>query len=196
MNQAHAWSQWWAFAWHHAHPDWRCTALSTLLPEHDQALARSQHVAASKHFRISPCLPSYPTAALLHWVLTQPEQHDLTLALVDHICRPQLPTSLDPVHNLWCLRLAKALRPSNWLDETDDVLQLLRAWVGPAVWQRLRLRYPQGRVIALEKKPVLTLSPVKLETLWHAALWQACGQNSPPSASHTQVHDDVVTPQD
>lgn len=192
MNEAYAWNQWWALSWHHAHPDWHCT----LLPEHDQALARSQHVAASKRFCISPCLPSYPTAALLHWVLTPPEQHDLTLALVNHTCRPMLPTSLDPVQNLWCLRLAKALRPSNWLDESDDVLQLLRAWVGPAIWQRLRLRYPKGRVMAMERNPTFALSPVKLESLWHAAIWQAHDQNSAPPAPHTQAFDDVVTPQD
>lgn len=196
MNEACMWAHWWAFAWHHTHPDWDYTSISTLLPEHSQALARSQHVAASKRFCISPCLPSYPTTALLRLVFTQPAQHDLTLALVNNICRPMLPTSLEPEQNLWCLRLAKALRSSNWLDDTDDVLQLLRAWVEPAVWQRLRLRYPRDRVVTLEEKSVLALSPVKLETLWHAALWQAREQNSAPPPPHTQVQDYVGTPQD
>lgn len=196
MNQARSWVQWWAFAWNHAHPDWDDDFHSVLPAEHEQALARSQHAAASKRFCISQCLPCYPTTALLRLALSPPAQHDLTLALVNNICRPMLPTSLDPLQNFWCLRLAKALRPSNWLDDTDDVLQLLRAWVEPAVWQRLRLRYPRDRIVALEQKSVLILSPIKLETLWHAALWRARDQDSVPSHPHTQVHDDVGTPQD
>lgn len=194
MNEAYLWVQWWAFAWHHAHPDWDCGTLSTLSNEPRQGLARSQHVAASKRFCITPCLPCYPTAALLRLVLTQSVQHDVALELVNNVCRPELPTSLDSMQNLWCLRLAKAIRPSNWLDDTDDVLQLLRAWVTPAVWQRLRLRYPRSRVITLEMKPALSISPVKLETLWHAALWQSRDQVSAPPHPHTQALDDVATP--
>lgn len=196
MNEARTWVRWWAFAWHHAHPDWEGDFLATLPTRQRQKIALNHHVAASKCFNISPCLPCHPSAALCQLVFAKPGQHELTLAIAHAICRPAQPTGLDSVQTLWCQRLAKALRPSNWLDDDDDVLQLLRAWVEPAVWQRMRLRYSKKRVITLEKKAVFSIPLVKLETLWQAALWQAHTLAPAPLLPYEQVHHDAVTPQD
>ncbi|WP_235205540.1 hypothetical protein [Pseudomonas fluorescens] len=56
----------------------------------------------------------------------------------------------------------------------DDPLQLLRTWLNPATWQRLRLRFPCERVIEMEKTTLsLEHSNSRLNTLWQAVVWRA-----------------------
>ena len=164
MNDADLWLQWWACAWHHAHPHWPALVATP-------AELRSLHAGASSRFGITPCLPCPPAASLRQLALAPLAQHDAWLQRIGHICRPTRPTALDATERLWCQRLGKALRPQGWLEPGDDVLQLLRAWVEPAVWQRLRLRFAPARIQTLEQKPLLALSAAKLQTLWQTVLW-------------------------
>lgn len=164
MNDTDIWLQWWAFAWRHAHPHWPTL---DVLPAEE----RSAHASASKTFGIAPCLPCPPTAALMQLALAPPSHYDALLQRVEHICRPRLPTALDATQRLWCQRLAWALRAPGWLEPADDVLQLLRAWLTPPVWQRVRLRFAPDRVEALEQQPLVKIAPAKLQTLWQAVLW-------------------------
>ena len=95
------------------------------------------------------------------------------LSLLSHTCHLSLDNSLSSSEDLWCLRLSKALNPEALLFADDDPLQLLRAWVDPAVWQRLRLRFPSQRVVQLERKArVLEDAHSRLDTLWQAIVWR------------------------
>jgi ABC-type dipeptide/oligopeptide/nickel transport system ATPase subunit len=59
------------------------------------------------------------------------------------------------------------------LSDNDDPLQLLRAWVEPTVWQRLRLRFARHRVLALEQNTHTFEDPhSRLDTLWQAVVWR------------------------
>lgn len=95
------------------------------------------------------------------------------LSLLNHTCQLSLDNSLSGSEHLWCLRLSKALNPEALLFADDDPLQLLRAWVDPAVWQRLRLRFSSQRVVRLEHKPrVQEDAHSRLDTLWQAIVWR------------------------
>jgi hypothetical protein len=55
----------------------------------------------------------------------------------------------------------------------DDPLQLLRSWVKPTTWQRLRLRFPCDRVLEMEKRTLsLENGHSRLNTLWQAIVWR------------------------
>ena len=190
MNQAYRWAQWWAFAWRHAHPDWRNAQPVAC----EVALTRYRHCAVGKAFSIAPCLPCKPSAGLVYLALAQPSQYVLILQLIDNICRPLLQSQLDATQRLWCQRLAISLHTQGWLKPTDDALQLLRAWVEPQVWQRLRLRFAPQRIMVLEQKPALDILAAKLQVLWQAVLWHEQTYN--PDAGATEVHHHAVTTHD
>ncbi|MDP9032785.1 MAG: type III secretion protein, partial [Pseudomonadota bacterium] len=100
---------------------------------------------------ITPCLPPSPSPALLHLVQASPPQRDRMLTLIGSVCQPVRDHLLEEDEYLWCQRLAKALPADSRVLNTDDPLQYLRAWVEPAVWQRLRLGFANQRVVDLER---------------------------------------------
>ena len=93
--------------------------------------------------------------------------------LVDEVCNPTSNRRLSEDQHLWCQRLAKALAPDPTPLKFEDPLHCLRAWVSPAIWQRLRLTFARTRVLELEKFPRLVCPHGRLDTLWQAALWRA-----------------------
>lgn len=101
------------------------------------------------------------------------EQRDLCLTLVVALCHPQQPQDLSPAQRDWCVSVARALRPGQWLSQGGDPLGLLRAWVPPAVWQRARLAFPRSRIELLEAQPLDPPPTGRLQALWHAVYWQA-----------------------
>ena len=187
MSDAYSWAQWWAFPWRHAHPDWQAPDVVA----YEAGLTRNRHAALSKTFAIAPCLPCKPTASLVYLALARPSQHDRMLQLADNICRPLEPNQLDATQRLWCQRLAMSLHTQRWLKPTDDTLQLLRAWVAPHVWSRLRLRFAPCRIMAMEQIPAPDISAAKLQVLWQAVLWYEQTYNS--DAGSTEVQLNAVT---
>ena len=185
MSETDKWVQWWACAWRHGHPGWHRE--NEIAP----ALARNRHATVGEAFAIVPCLPPEPHTGLLYLAQAQQAQHDFMLQLLDITCRPVPPTQLNTTHCIWCQRLAKALHSQGWLGQTNDTLQLLRAWVGPAVWQRLRLRFAPARIIALEQTPILAIPEGKLEMLWQAVLWYVRTFN--PEVTSAEAQDHAVT---
>ena len=169
MSEELAWAHWWACPWEQAHSDWQTTPTLTL----PKALARHHHARLSTLFQIEPCLPPLPTPALLQLAQADTAQRDLTLMLVNGVCYPSQEPRLDDEHNLWCQRLIKALSPNPISVNTDAPLHYLRAWVDPAVWQRLRLGFSRGRVLELEQHPRLLDNGSRMNTLWQAAIWRA-----------------------
>lgn len=198
MSEGELWARWWAMAWMQAHPDWYDAEFHALPIEQARTLTRSQHARTGRAFAITPCLPIEPDRALLHFILASATHQAFVLTLVDCICRPQLPNSLCTTQQLWCQRLSKVLRPTDWLATSDDTLQLLRAWVTPAVWQRLRLSFARSRVSALELITPHAIAPLKLQSLWQAVLWKSIKFNeaAAPSLIDEQEREDVVTTQD
>lgn len=163
-----AWAQWWAAPWLYAHEDWKSIDNYAALIQ----LHRSGQVATGTHFGIAPCLPPMPDPALIQLATASAEQLDLAIALIEGICRPAYATALDEHHHLWCNSLSKAL-PLDIVQPDNDPLQLLRAWIPPATWQRIRLRFPRQRVLDLEQMPLaLKGSHSRLDTLWHAVVWR------------------------
>lgn len=174
MSDAQAWVHWWACAWRHAHAQWPT-------PDPSPALIRSQAANIGRGLGVEPCLPCPPTPHLIQLALAHPLRHDAMLQRLEHICRSLPATGPDATQPLWCQRLARALGAQGWLAPADDALQLLRAWVEPPVWQRLRLRFAPDRVTALEQQPLPAIPPNRLRTLWQTVLWH-------------EVHDHAVTP--
>ncbi|NWC93855.1 MULTISPECIES: type III secretion protein [unclassified Pseudomonas] len=168
MSERLAWAQWWAFPWKSAHEDWRAADKHPAI----NALYRTGVLATSTLAGIAPCLPPAPHPAVLRLVLASTEQRNLLLALIHSTFSPASAAPLSEEHQQWCTRLSKALPPDMLLPH-DDPLQLLRSWVKPATWQRLRLRFPYERVLEMEKR---TLSfengHSRLNTLWQAVVWR------------------------
>ncbi len=153
-------------------------------------LYRSRHLWVGRIYGVAPCLPPTPQPTLLQLALASPDQLDLVLELIDSTCRPTQTSALNENLHQWCNRLSKAL-PADMLLPDDDPLQLLRTWVCPATWQRIRLRFPRPRVLDLERKALaLGDSYNRLDTLWHAVVWRIATINNDGKAPHTKEHGD------
>ncbi|WP_432755043.1 type III secretion protein [Pseudomonas sp. WMBT8] len=166
--------------------DWRAADEHPAL----NGLYRSRHSWVGKIYGIAPCLPPPPQPTLLQLALASPDQLDLVLALVDSTCRPSHASLLNESLLQWCNRLSKAL-PADMLLPDDDPLQLLRTWVSPPTWQRIRLRFSRRRVLELEKNALsLGDSYSRLDTLWHAVVWRIATINSDGKAPYAKDHGD------
>lgn len=169
MSEALSWVRWWAFPWEDAHIDWLTKTGFVETP----ALSRSHHGRVSSLFGIEPALPPPTSAALLQLVLSDAQQRDLALTLVNEVYNAPRDSRLNQDQILWCQRLSKALPPDPIPVSIDDPLHYLRAWVGPLLWQRLRLRFARQRVLELEQHPRLADTHSRLDTLWKATIWRA-----------------------
>lgn len=165
-NEHLAWAQWWAFPWKHAHEDWSNGAFSAM-----DALDRSGGLIPCNLPGIATCLPPAPNATVLRLALASMAQLDLALTLIHGTFNPDASSALSESHQLWCTRLSKALPPALLLPDADP-LQLLRSWVEPSIWQRLRLRFPRERVQKAEKQPAIESACSQLNTLWQAVVWR------------------------
>jgi hypothetical protein len=171
MNKDLMWVRWWVSPWENAHRDWYTQNRFA----ETETLSRAFHQRVSLLFEIEPELPPRPSAPIFQLVLTcSPPQQDLALLLVKEIDNPSRDSRLSREQHLWCQRLTKAMTPEVLLPATvDDPLHYLRAWVSPAIWQRLRLSFARQRVLELESHPRLLSTHGRLDTLWQAALWRA-----------------------
>ncbi|KMT55277.1 type III secretion protein [Pseudomonas fildesensis] len=169
MSEDLAWVRWWVCPWENAHLDWR----THTDPMQTAALSRSHHGRVGSLFQIDPELPQRPSQALLQLVMASAQQRDLVLLLVNEVHNATQDNRLNQDQLLWCQRLAKALVPDPMPVAFEDPLHYLRAWVTPAVWQRLRLSFARPRVLELEQRPKLMGVHGRLDTLWQAALWRA-----------------------
>lgn len=169
-----AWAQWWAAPWRYAHEDWTSIDKYAAI----DSLYRNGVSINLNAIGIAPCLPPAPNPTLLRLVLASSEHLNLMLMLINCTFNPVPTTPLSNDHQLWCMRLSKAL-PSDTLLPIDDPLQLLHSWVDPAIWHRLRLRFPYERVLETEKKYLpLENGHGRLDTLWQAFIWRATAMTS------------------
>ncbi|MDY7530922.1 type III secretion protein [Pseudomonas sp. Bout1] len=173
-----AWAQWWAFPWGASHEDWRTVDKHAAI----NALFHSRRLVAGTPGGIVPCLPPAPHPTVLRLVLASAAQLNLMLVLIHGTFNSAAAATLSDDHHQWCVRLSKALPPDMLLPD-DDPLQLLRSWVKPATWQRLRLRFPCARVLEMETRTFsFDNGHSRLNTLWQAVVWRitAMTNEAPP----------------
>jgi hypothetical protein len=195
-----AWVRWWCEAWQDAHGSWQTgfaehvgLALSACAQ-----LARRQPEPFMCFTGMTAPQPPEPDANTLQWLALQPAQRQLALALVAQICAPDRSSTVAiDEHAPWCRSLAKALRPGLWLETLEPGLEpalkpgtevgvgLLRPWIGPHCWTRLRLDWPMPLAKAAEQGMKVNASaPGKLRTLWPAVLWRvSAGRQNIPEVS-------------
>lgn len=173
MNEHLAWVQWWAYAWMSRRTDWLPVNPGKTSQQSIESISRSHHLLLSKQFGVEPCSPPQPQPTLLRLVLASPQQQALILALIETVCHPVIDHKLNDEQHIWCQRLAKAMHPEQWLENDQDPLKLLQAWVAPAIWQRLRLRFPRQRILAIEQTRDQSMPRIKLDALWQAVIWRA-----------------------
>ncbi|MBI6617215.1 hypothetical protein YA0783_02785 [Pseudomonas corrugata] len=189
MKTALDWVRWWSHAWRDADPDWYPPALRLLTAAQMDALARGHHAALARSFGITPCMPPQPSPSVLSLCCGTPRTVHLACQLVANTCSPSTASDeLCPQDRAWCERTAKALRPGHWLEQGQDSLALLRAWLGERTWERARLAFPRSRIIALQSQPSPQAPGAKLNTLWQSACWKA-EQSLAPSTTPTETHD-------
>lgn len=193
MSEELSWVTWWAFPWRNAHIDWLTQTGFVETP----ALSRSHHRRVSSLFGIEPGLPPASSSALLQLVLSTAQQRDLVLILVNEVYNTPHDKRLNQDQLLWCQRLAKALPPGPVSARIDEPLHYLRAWVSPAIWQRLRLGFARPRVLELEQHPKPADTHGRLDTLWQATIWRAASAtvNGAPHAPQENPNH-VLRPQD
>ncbi|PMV26765.1 type III secretion protein [Pseudomonas sp. FW305-3-2-15-A-LB2] len=163
-----SWARWWVYPWQSAHEDWKGEEYTVI-----ETLFRSGQSAPDNLSGYAACLPVDPHPTVIRLVLASREQLNLMLALVHDTFNPQDSALLTNIHHQWCRRLSKALPPV-MLPPGSDPLQLLYSWVEPAIWQRLRLRFPRKCVIEIEAKhPLHGITGNRLDTLWQAVVWRA-----------------------
>lgn len=175
-----AWAQWWAFPWRYVHEDWKAANKYAALGW----LSRISVPVNLNAIGIAPCLPPMPTPTLLRLVLASSEQLNSILLLVHCTFNLTQMPQMSKDDQLWCMRLSKALPPGILLP-SDDPLQLLHNWLEPAIWRRLRLRFPYTRVLETEKKHApLENGSGRLDTLCQAFIWRATANTHSDSNEH------------
>ncbi|EJK99150.1 MULTISPECIES: hypothetical protein [Pseudomonas] len=190
MSTALEWARWWSQAWREADSDWYPPTLCLLSAAHLDALARGHHGAIARSFGITPCLPPQPNPAVQSLLCGTPQALPLACELVATTCSPLTATdALSPQDRAWCERTAKALRPGHWLEQGQDPLALLRAWLGERTWERARLAFPRARIIALQSLPAPQPPASKLNTLWLSACWKAEQSLAIRAPVETETHD-------
>lgn len=186
VNENVAWAQWWAFPWRCAHQDWKTADKYAAL----DWLSRMSVPVNLNAIGIAPCLPAAPTPTLLRLVCASSEQLNLILLLIHCMFNPTAAPPLSKDNQLWCMRLSKALPPGMLLPN-DDPLQLLHNWLEPAIWHRLKLRFPYKRVLETEKNHAsFENGNGRLDTLCQAFVWRATAITGADAHSHSNEHGD------
>lgn len=167
MSEHLAWAQWWAFPWKYAHEEWRGSHYSAIEANYQNGRRVPYDFAG-----VAPCLPPAPQTTVLRLALSSNEQLNLALTLVHDTFNPEAAAHLSDSHQLWCLRLSKALPPA-MLSPEDDPLRLLYSWLEPSIWQRIKLRFSRKRASEVEQRHLyLENASSRLDTLWQAVVWR------------------------
>jgi len=174
MSEYLAWAQWWGLPWRASHQSWE---LLNKYPDIDR-LSPNHASAICELIGITACLPPSPHPVVLQLAVASMEQFELMITLLQNTFIPKSAHILDESNHQWCIHISKAL-PPGMLPSGNDPLQLLRTWVAPAVWQRLRLRLDCTRVLELEKESFsLESGHNRLDMLWQAVSWRVTSINN------------------
>ncbi|MCX8957612.1 type III secretion system protein [Erwinia psidii] len=177
------WLRWWCIdSWLAADEQWRQAAFYQLDDTRLAALAQTHHPMICQQLQLTTRL-SPVDEELLNWLEITAEQRQLALSLAAEVCwRGSTGETLSPDQQRWCRRVAQAMRPGLWLTDAEGLpvsdgdtngLWLLRQRAGPDCWGRLRLAFPQEKVLAVEQLTQLSAFPSRLLPLWQAVFWYA-----------------------
>lgn len=174
MSEYLAWAQWWGLPWRASHQSWD---LLNKYPDIDK-LSPYHASATCELIGVTSCLPPPPHPVVLQLAVASTEQFELMMTLLQNTFTPKFECAMDESNHQWCIHLSKAL-PPGMLPTDSDPLQLLRTWVEPAVWQRLRLRVDCTRVLELERENFsLGNDHNRLDMLWQAISWRVTSMNN------------------
>lgn len=173
MKRELLWVRWWCFAWLEADHSWEPPELSSISLQRRQALARVYHQSLGSLYGISPHFPCRASDTLIDIALSDNVQLNKLMELASATCKPMQDFSLNEQDKEWCKRIARGLKPGQWLDIQQDPLCLLMQWVDDeAIWQRLRLRFQRERAELVPSSPQRPVSAKKLDTFWQAMVWR------------------------
>ncbi|WP_130835912.1 hypothetical protein [[Erwinia] mediterraneensis] len=162
------------------HPDWHTLPFFTLEAESRRALLRADPPALLPLLEVTLIAPEELPDWLAAWLALPEARRQLALWLALAVITPaQAPVLPTASLKLWCQRLHKALRPSQWAGGEYPVPEaLLRRSLTPGCWQRIRLLLPAAAVEQAEMHALPLLPTEKCNLLWQAVIWQACREES------------------
>ncbi|MBN3145703.1 type III secretion protein [Pectobacterium brasiliense] len=152
-------------------------------------------VQLHRHFSLPSVLPSDPLVSLMQMGALDTAQRETVLRLMARVCQPVRHPERSDAEDIWCERLAKALRPGLWLPSAvtfsasssaspaarhQDAVTLLRIRYGETCWPRLRLLFPRDWSCGGDNPchaPTMSLPAARLNALCDALIWKA----SPPT---------------
>ncbi|MEE3661380.1 type III secretion protein [Brenneria sp. g21c3] len=173
------WVTWWAGGCVlQAAPGWDDKHGFTPATRRLELFIHANPAAVCRCFDLPMQIPPEPQPSLMRIGELNVGQRTQILHLMAAVCLPSRHRrEISAERQIWCRRLAKALRPGLWLPDCctfaheTDALMLLRARYGEACWPRLRLLYPRGLVerVADFKHP---LPAGRLNALCDALIWK------------------------
>lgn len=173
MNRELLWTRWWCFAWLEADESWIPPELSLVSPQQRQHLAKVYHQSIGRLYGLSAHFPCRAGDTLVDIALADKARLHHLLKLAAATCEPMQDFNLDEHEKQWCERIARGLKPGQWVEGQQDPLCLLRQWIdNEAIWQRLRLRFQRDRIELVQAIPRLSVSAKKLDTFWQAMVWR------------------------
>ncbi|MBT2375472.1 hypothetical protein [Pseudomonas fluorescens] len=184
------WVQWWIQLKQFADPSWELSRIALArkrLPSRLLTFIEESAGPGMAGFVVSIVgFPPRPHPRLWPFMFASKGEIQRVLALIVTICAGQgarMREGLHPDDEVWCRRVGKALQPGQWLPQNwqvddDDIfaLRLLRAWVGNAIWERLRLQFSHPRIMQAERVIYEGLPARRLAALWQAVGWYAATQ--------------------
>ncbi|MGR2741033.1 hypothetical protein ACUY1T_21505 [Billgrantia sp. Q4P2] len=174
------WLRFWQRPWREMDASWLDSLQSGIKPRLADAWQCAPPELLRRRLKLGRDAPPMPSETLLQWCGMSPQAREQVLYLAAEVVVPEVAAQcLEPEDRAWCRHLAKALMPGSWpVSYPHGVaaeplgLAMLRQWLSPAIWARLRLHYRRTRVeegesLALEEIPVARLNP-----LWHGVIWR------------------------
>lgn len=175
------WITWWCSGWRqHMHSSW---PLPVALQLDHRLLAllelTHRHWLDSLYGIVPTPIPA-PKMGITILIALQPAQWHRLLQLVYCICAGHKTFSLEYLTSQdkqWCRRVAKGLKPGLWLpasflslDPITMAILLLRDWLGPAVWTRMRFCFGREKVEEVETISSSVITEKILNPLWQAVI--------------------------
>lgn len=172
------WLRVWQSPWLEMHQSWQACIPDMWRQEDNWRRASPSVIRSFLSIENEP--PPEPGEALKHWLTMTYEQREKALIMAAEIVIRGLGEGrLTSEDIIWGRHIAKALLPGKWPLEdwkkrqTEDIgLLLLRQWVSPITWQRMRLFYRKAIFDSIALEPFVEIPSQRLNPLWHAVMWR------------------------
>jgi len=172
-----AWLSWWRSGFvHQIDRSWHHLTFFELSDTAKKQITEKHPLALLPLLSLSPLPVQPPDKRVLKWVELSQGEETGVMALTRAICFQNARTLTEP-DNLWCERIAKALRPETWLPshwkgQPDELIALLLPLMSVGSWSRMRLRFHYSDVLKAEDSGDLPLPINRISALWDAVLYR------------------------